>query len=288
MPISVIMPARNASLTISKSITSTLASLPKKSELLVIDDASEDGTFSELRRISDPRLHIFQNEAQLGVAGSLNLLLKEATHEVIARMDSDDVSLPWRFKSTLRRMESVDFHFSTHLAFRAKPTRIFPSAPIGLTHNQISVALLLENPLSHITMEARRSSIVSAGGYRSTLAEDYDLWLRAVDAFTFLKSPMPSVLYRIHDGQSTASRVAWRAKALTDVHLRESYKLHCTRIGIPEALWFDDWATGRPVPESSLQPLIELLQVSKRDWRPLARANIAARFERNFNRKIKL
>ena len=288
MPISVLMPARNAEETIKQAVHSTLRSLPSGSELLVIDDASEDKTLSKLREIADPRLHIFQNDSQSGVAASLNRLLASSTKPIIARMDADDICLPWRFRTTSRHLEYVDFHFSTHLAFSLNPIRVMPSAPIGLNHDAISLSLLIENPLSHITMEARKDSILSVGGYRSTPAEDYDLWLRSIDDFTFTKKPIPSSMYRIHKGQSTAIRADWRKKALTTAELRQSYFAHCVRLGLPNPSWFEAWSSGNQVMEADLRPLVTFIEDSLGRLPILTRINIAGRFERVFKRKLKL
>lgn len=288
MPISVLMPARNAQKTIKQAVKSTLDSLPAGAELLVLDDASDDLTVTRLNEIADPRLHIFHNDTQSGVASSLNKLLASSTKSIVARMDADDICLPWRFRATRHHLEKVDFNFSTHLAFGTRPLRVMPSAPIGLNHKAISLSLLIENPLSHITLDARRDSIMSAGGYRNTLAEDYDLWLRTVDHFSFAKRPIPTAMYRIHRGQSTALRAEWRMQALGTDEQRESYFAHSARLGLSDPRWFKDWSAGNPVLEEDLRPLMNLIEEAWIDLPYQSRVNIAGRFERVFKRKLRL
>jgi hypothetical protein len=163
-----------------------------------------------------------------------------------------------------------------------------PSAPIGLNHTAISLSLLIENPLSHITLDARRDSIMSVGGYRNTLAEDYDLWLRTIDQFSFAKRPIPTAMYRIHRAQSTAQRAEWRTKALGTDEQRESYFAHSARLGLPDPRWFKDWSVGNPVLEEDLLPLVNLIEDAWIDLPFHSRVNIAGRFERVFKRKLPL
>ena len=105
--ISVIMPAYNAEKYIREAIDSILAQTYTDFEFIIIDDASTDATASIVESYSDERIRFFRNEHNMGVANTLNRGLDLAVGEYIARMDSDDISLPERFA---KQVEFMDTH----------------------------------------------------------------------------------------------------------------------------------------------------------------------------------
>lgn len=76
-----------------------LSSTYKDFELIIINDASSDGTLKVLSELAmlDRRIKIFTNEVNLGIAESSNLGFQVAQGEFIAIMDADDIALPDRF-----------------------------------------------------------------------------------------------------------------------------------------------------------------------------------------------
>jgi glycosyltransferase involved in cell wall biosynthesis len=70
--VSVITPAYNAEAFIGESIQSILERELPDLELLVLIDASKDGTADVIRTFGDPRLRLVHNERSLGIAGARN------------------------------------------------------------------------------------------------------------------------------------------------------------------------------------------------------------------------
>jgi hypothetical protein len=86
---------------IGEAVASVLAqTLGDRIELIVVDDASNDGTADVLHGISDPRLRVRVNPANLGAAQSINVGMALARGEYIARVDGDDRWHP-EFAATL-------------------------------------------------------------------------------------------------------------------------------------------------------------------------------------------
>ncbi len=94
--VSVVMPARNARATIGASIHAVLAQSVASLELLVVDDASTDGTMELVTEASrsDPRVVPILCDAQRGVSGARNLGLEAASGEFVQFMDADDSIAP--------------------------------------------------------------------------------------------------------------------------------------------------------------------------------------------------
>ena len=215
--LSVILPARNAAGTIARAVASTLAAMPKDSELVVGNDSSSDSTVGEAIRGAskggevDPRLRIEDiTPGEGGVSRVLTQLMERTDSRLVGRMDADDVSLKRRFTRTMRAIERGDDMVFTQM-IELHGSRPVPRMPYEITPGDMGWHLLLTNPVCHPTMLATRDIIDRVGGYRSVPAEDYDLWIRVASAGGRIRRLASwGLLYRIHPGQVTGNK-AWRS-----------------------------------------------------------------------------
>ena len=105
--VSVVMPTYNTAVPVLKAaVDSILNQSFRDFEFIIVDDHSTDGSEAYLSSLSDPRIRLLRNMEQLGVTKSLNVGLRAAKGRYIARMDSDDISLPERFEKQVAFMES--------------------------------------------------------------------------------------------------------------------------------------------------------------------------------------
>lgn len=100
--ISVIIPAYNTAAYISQTIKSVLEQTLHNIEVIVVDDASTDGTAEVARSFKDERLKVLVNPQNLGAGGTRNRALREATGKWIAVLDSDDWYAPERLEKLLQ------------------------------------------------------------------------------------------------------------------------------------------------------------------------------------------
>ncbi|GAB3616262.1 hypothetical protein GCM10027416_08190 [Okibacterium endophyticum] len=220
--LSVLVPVRNGAGTVRRAIDSALRVMPRDSELLVFDDASDDGTPAVLGRIDDRRLRVIRSEQPLGVAGGLNRLLEHSDSEFVGRMDADDVCVPARFRRQLSAVRTMDVVFTTVVEW-TPGSRLKPNAPIALAPDVFPYHLLLTNPVAHPTMLARRHAIEAVGGYRAVPAEDYDLWIRlALTGAKLGRLAAPGLIYRVHGGQVTSSE-SWRLSSWRNPLVAEAF-----------------------------------------------------------------
>ncbi len=89
--ISVVIPAHNAERFIDEAIESVLKQTQPATEIVVIDDGSNDGTARIVQ--SHPSV-IYQRQEQSGAAAARNRGARIASSEWIAFLDADDVWLP--------------------------------------------------------------------------------------------------------------------------------------------------------------------------------------------------
>lgn len=88
--VSVIMAAYKAESTITDAVESVLRQTFGDLELIVCDDASDDGTLAQLSCIKDSRLHVLSNHRNLGPGPSRDKAISEATGRWLAFIDADD------------------------------------------------------------------------------------------------------------------------------------------------------------------------------------------------------
>src|SRR2546430_480594 len=93
--VSVVLPMYNAAAYLPEAIESILNQTFSDFELIAVDDGSNDNSPDILRTFAqrDSRLRII-SRPNSGIVGALNDGITASGADLIARMDSDDVSLP--------------------------------------------------------------------------------------------------------------------------------------------------------------------------------------------------
>jgi len=185
--ITVLMPVHNAAPFVADAIRSILHQTFAHFELVIVDDHSDDESMTRVAEFNDARIVRLSNMGPRGVAHALNVGLQAARAKYVARMDADDISLPNRLQ---RQFDFLEAHshidiVGTHIAIletSGKVRKDLALRPRLPGHTRWS--LLFYCALAHPTVMARRSVLVGLGGYdeRFVPAEDYELWLRAVQA----------------------------------------------------------------------------------------------------------
>ncbi len=106
--VSVITPTYNVEPYIAQCIESVLAQTLTDWEMILVDDASTDGTVAVIERyLGDPRIKLFRNETNQGAGYTRNRCLDEATGEWIAILDSDDWYEPNRLERLVQFAEEM-------------------------------------------------------------------------------------------------------------------------------------------------------------------------------------
>lgn len=102
--VTVLMPVYNNALYLSNAIKSILRGSFTAFELLIIDDASDDNSVSIIESFSDTRIRLIKNERREGIVSVLNKGIDLANYELIARMNPEDISHPWRLEKQVAYM----------------------------------------------------------------------------------------------------------------------------------------------------------------------------------------
>jgi glycosyltransferase involved in cell wall biosynthesis len=104
--VTVVVPTYRRELSVGRAVQSVLEQSFRDFELIVVDDASDDGTLARLARINDPRLSLFTLSENRGPAAARNVGIRNARGRYVAFLDSDDRWLPDKLEKQLAFMEA--------------------------------------------------------------------------------------------------------------------------------------------------------------------------------------
>lgn len=123
--VSVIMPAWNAEATVAAAMRSVLDQTWRPIELIVVDDASTDGTWAEIRRLAaaDDRVVALRNDRNVGPYVSKNLGLMRSRGDYVTGHDADDWAHPQRVEHHVRHVQATEGGLPASIGYmiRMKP-----------------------------------------------------------------------------------------------------------------------------------------------------------------------
>lgn len=150
---------------------------PLTSELLAVID--------EFRSKNKGVFSTYPIQQNVGLGKALNYGLSKCKHNIVLRMDTDDIATPDRFE-----IQVEEFVKNSELAICSSTVEEFNEIPfdldrrrnLPLSHNEIESFSKLRNPFNHMAVAFRKNIIEDCGGYIDMPGyEDYYLWLRVIN-----------------------------------------------------------------------------------------------------------
>ncbi|RXZ87611.1 glycosyltransferase [Agromyces atrinae] len=153
----------------------------------------------------------------IGLARALSIGLELCSHDIVARMDADDISLPSRFELQLPLVESgLDLVGTGMYEFLDEVGSIVGRRVPRTEQHEIVSYARFHDPFSHPTVVYRRSAVKHAGGYEPLgLMEDYWLFARMIHAGARVGNVAdPLVMYRVGAGAYArrGGREQWKSE----------------------------------------------------------------------------
>ncbi|MBU2955611.1 glycosyltransferase [Marinobacter sp. F3R08] len=208
MLVSVLVPAFNRAAYIRETVESVLFQDYPQVELIVVDDGSTDGTYEILEDYAqrgELKLLTHPGHANRGQSAALNRALDNASGELIAILDSDDIFLPGKLSAQVDFLqkhpevglvygmgEAVDENghwlYNIH-----SPDHIEPNDP-----NAVLLDCYFSLPVNSLV---RRSVYDQIGGFEEEFraAQDHDMLIRVAEATTLAFIPVKVFQYRRHN-----------------------------------------------------------------------------------------
>lgn len=216
--VTVLLPVHNGMPYLDEAVRSILSQTYSGFELLAIDDGSTDGTLEALRAYRDPRVRIVVNERNFGLAETLNRGLSLSPGEYVARMDSDDVSLPDRLE---RQVRFMDQHpeigacgtWARIVGVRRTGLLIRPPAD----PEEIRARLLFGSAMVHPSVMFRLPMLAGHDlryDPRDAHAEDFGMWRRCSGHFPLANIPRVLIAYRVTKGSVSSTHALRQAESV--------------------------------------------------------------------------
>ncbi|HEV7349885.1 glycosyltransferase [Telluribacter sp.] len=193
-PVSVICTVYNHQPYVVAALRSVLNQTYPNIELIVIDNASTDGSVSAIEDLLNiyPSVKFIRNDTNKGLCVAFNQGLKLATGKYIVDFSADDLMLPNRIKRQVEAFEMLSYEYGVifsnarytdandrllHYHYQVdEEEKTEVPVPSGDVYKEILKKYFICTP----TMMMRRSVLEELGGYDETLSyEDFDFWVRS-------------------------------------------------------------------------------------------------------------
>lgn len=144
-----------------------------------------DAVIAEMQD-SHPELTVVRLAKNGGLGNALNEGMKHCRNDLVARMDSDDISRPDRCERQLavfRDYPEVSIVSGVVEEFTQSTDQIDSRRVLPETHMEILDFARKRNPFNHPCVMYRKAAVEAAGGYKDFyLLEDYYLWIRMLQS----------------------------------------------------------------------------------------------------------
>ena len=260
--VSVVIPVFNAAKYVAEALTSiTEQAYGGELEIIVLDDASTDGSCACITALGDARIRVVRSEENQGIVWQLNRGITLAQGKYIVRMDADDISLPGRIARQVSFMEAhprvaacgtwIEVFGRQNFVWRS------PTSSEGLR-----LYALKNSPLAHPTVILRKSVLDAHGlAYKQAFiyVEDYELWNRLAEVGELATLPEVLLRYRMHPAQTGATKAAIQQQAADGLRAAQlrSLGLKLSPADVQRFGWLMD--SQRVVPVAEYAPIRRLI-----------------------------
>lgn len=204
--VSVLLPTYNSEKFLIQCVNSILNQTYQNFEILVVDDSSSDNTREILKSYKDKRIKIIDGPGK-GLAAALNLGIKKAKGDYIARIDADDIAMPQRFEKQVAFLDehpefsivgSWQEYFGNNNTFHKADSE----------WDKLKVSLIFRCNLCHSTLMLRKSDMIKHNLFypEKSLQEDYELWCKAIEYIKISNIPEVLGMYRVTGNSITDSK----------------------------------------------------------------------------------
>lgn len=226
--------AKEKSAFLIKSIESMLNQTIEPEEIVIVKDGK---LTRELNKIIDeyeskyPDIFtIIQLKENVGLGVALNEGLKRCRNDLVARMDSDDISLPNRCELQMKEFKlnpELDIIGSSIDEFVDNPENIVSSRELPLSHSEILKFSKRRNPFNHPTVMYKKSSVLRFNGYNDYRRnQDFDLFVRMLHGGVCAKNIEESLVLFRADENNLARRKSWLKTSSNIKMLYDFYRLN--------------------------------------------------------------
>jgi glycosyltransferase involved in cell wall biosynthesis len=181
--LSLVMPVYGDAPFLNDAIESVYKSRGVEIEFILVLDRCTNSDFWKAIQFNPSNIEIkVLNSVSPGIVPALNLGVASAKYELVARLDSDDLTTQERFLEQVKYLNKFQevACVGSQLVFIDEAGVEFGNTKYPVQHKDILAHMRYQNCIGHPSVMFRKSLVQRVGGYREFLtgSEDYDLWLR--------------------------------------------------------------------------------------------------------------
>ncbi len=174
--VSIVIPVHNGEKYLKESIESCINQTYSTLEIIVVNDASTDSTLDMLKEYGD-KLKIISVEKQNGLGNVINIGIREAKGEYIARLDIDDVMSPTRIQEQVEYLESHPdcVALGGQIDIIDENSQVTGHREYAQEDKDIKKNMFLFQPFAHPAVTMRKSAAESVGLYPENMPKVEDV-----------------------------------------------------------------------------------------------------------------
>lgn len=221
----------------------TIEQTLKPSEIIVVVDGVIPEPLSEVvsrwETHKDYNFKIIRLPENKGLGNALRIGIEAAKYDIVARMDSDDISLPNRFEKQITYLfehRDCDVVGGQISEFIDSENNIVGIREVPYSNKEIHQWLKCRCPFNHVSVAMLRERVIDVGNYLDWhFNEDYYLWIRMAEAgYSFAN--LPDTLVNVRVGKDMyARRGGW--KYFKSEKCLQDYMLKKHIIGLPRYIY---------------------------------------------------
>lgn len=219
--VSVVIPLYQTERFIGQALNSVISQTFQDFEVIVVDDGSKDDGPAIAGNTGDPRIRVVSQKNR-GLAGARNTGIRNATGEIIALLDADDI---WNPRKLELHVAHLDRNPTVDVSFCASKLIDEEGEDVGLIQSPITrhfedSDFLCRNPIGNGSVPVLRRAALDrieffdeSRGWNCWFNEDFrqsediECWMRlkAGGGCTFAYIDKPLTLYRVNSGGLSAN-----------------------------------------------------------------------------------
>jgi glycosyltransferase involved in cell wall biosynthesis len=200
--VTVVVPTRDRSRLLRRTLATVTAQRGVEVEVLVVDDGSAPSDAQAVADLAGGRVRVLRNDRSGGVGAARNQGAAAATAPWLAFCDDDDLWAPDKLAGQLEAAHSSArlWAYAGAVKFERGPRlwQLMPPPSPGEVHAQLPTKNVVPAGASNVLVD--RETYLAVGGFDPGLAHlaDWDLWLKLREVGMPAAAPGFGVAYRMH------------------------------------------------------------------------------------------
>jgi glycosyltransferase involved in cell wall biosynthesis len=200
--VTVVVPTRNRRALLAETLATVLGQKDVDIRVVVVDEASSDGTSDWLRDLGDPRVVVVRHDRPCGAAAARNAGVAHAETAWVAFCDDDDL---WAPDKISRQLNAVEAEPGARWVVGGSVS-VDDALQVTGHHRPPPAGDILTSMEAHNVVPAGASNVVVAtelfreiAGFDTsfTHCEDFDCWIRLAQRSPVATVDRPLVAYRV-------------------------------------------------------------------------------------------